>query len=123
MKHSFIKIVIATMGMLLSAYTNANERINGIDYVILSFTDRTAAVSENISASGNVTIPSKITISGVTYNVVLIADCAFEFSTDISSITIPNSVTSIGNLAFSGCRNLSSLTIPNYCCPVKLPRA
>ena len=67
MKHSFIKIVIATMGMLLSAYTNANERINGIDYVILSSTDRTAAVSENISASGNVTIPSKITISGVTY--------------------------------------------------------
>ena len=101
------------MGMLLSAYTNANERINGIDYVILSSTDRTAAVSENISASGNVTIPSKITISGVTYNVVLIADCAFEFSTDISSLTIPNSVTSIGNSAFSGCRNLSSLTIPN----------
>ena len=31
----------------------------------------------------------------------------------LTSVTIPNSVTSIGNSAFSGCTNLPSITIPN----------
>ena len=31
----------------------------------------------------------------------------------ITSVTIPNSVTSIGEYAFLGCKNLTSVTIPN----------
>ncbi len=39
---------------------------------------------------------------------------AFEGCNNLTSVTIPNSVTSIGNgYAFSGCTSLSSLTIPN----------
>ena len=38
---------------------------------------------------------------------------AFENCSGLTSITIPNSVTSIGNSAFSGCSGLTSLTIPN----------
>jgi len=42
-----------------------------------------------------------------------IDDCAFSDCSSLTSITIPNSVTSIGFAAFSGCSSLTSITIPN----------
>ena len=38
---------------------------------------------------------------------------AFSWCTELTSVTIPNSVTSIGDSAFSGCSGLTSVTIPN----------
>ena len=43
----------------------------------------------------------------------LIAGSAFEYCRVLTSITIPNSVTSIGNLTFYDCTGLTSVTIPN----------
>ncbi len=51
-----------------------------------------------------------------TYNglpVKEIVDYAFSHKTNITSITIPNSISSIGTQAFIGCTNLTSLTIPD----------
>jgi len=42
----------------------------------------------------------------------LIADGSFRFS-ELTSISIPDSVTSIGDYAFSGCSKLTSINIPN----------
>ena len=41
-----------------------------------------------------------------------IGDNAFEYS-DITSIGIPDDVTSIGDGAFDGCESLTSINIPN----------
>ncbi len=38
---------------------------------------------------------------------------AFSGCTGLTSVTIPNSVTSIGNFAFSDCKGLTSITIPS----------
>ena len=38
---------------------------------------------------------------------------AFGECTELTNVTIPNSVTSIGDLAFWGCTSLTSITIPN----------
>ena len=45
--------------------------------------------------------------------VTSIEDSAFEECRNLKNVTIPNSVTSIGNFAFRECRSLRSVTIPN----------
>lgn len=45
--------------------------------------------------------------------VTSIPDCAFRYCTSLTSITIPGSVTSIGNEAFYYCSGLTSVTIGN----------
>ncbi len=42
-----------------------------------------------------------------------IGNYAFSGCSSLTSITIPNNVTSIGNFAFSRCSSLTSITIPN----------
>ena len=43
----------------------------------------------------------------------VICDCAFEDCSGLTSVSIPNSVTSIGDYAFFNCSGLTSVTIPN----------
>ncbi len=63
--------------------------------------------------SGNVVIPESVTDDdGQTYPVKGIGDYAFSLS-DITSVTIPNSVTTIQVCSFAGCEGLTSITIPN----------
>ena len=58
-------------------------------------------------------IPTTVSYEGTTYNVTCINFSAFTVCTNLTSVTIPNSVTSILDYAFSGCSSLTSVTIPN----------
>ena len=54
--------------------------------------------------------PTSVTIPN---SVTSIGDRAFYGCSSLTSVTIPNSVTSIGDYAFDGCSGLTSVTIPN----------
>ncbi len=64
----------------------------------------------------NCLIGAKISKSGaytIKENTRLIAGGTFKDCSSLTSVTIPNGVTSIGKYAFSGCSALTSITIPN----------
>ena len=46
-------------------------------------------------------------------SVTSIGESAFSYCKGLTSVTIPNSVTSIGHRVFEGCSSLTSVTIPN----------
>lgn len=63
------------------------------------------------SYSGNVIIPSTVEYQGKAYQVTAISSKAFYDCSGLTSITIPNSVTSILHNAIWGCKDLKSLFI------------
>ncbi len=56
---------------------------------------------------------SGLTSVTIPNSVTSIGGGAFSNCSGLTSVTIPNSVTSIGNRAFNGCSGLTSITIPN----------
>ena len=85
----------------------------GIKYG-LNENDQTAIVSGHTDTlSGVITIPATVTKGGVKYTVTSIGNDAFNYCTDLTSVTIPDSVTSIGDDAFERCSGLTSVTIPD----------
>ena len=65
---------------------------------------------------GNYLIKAKSTLSGeyeIKNGAKCIANSAFCYCNSLTSITIPDSVTSIGDHAFAWCDSLRSITIPN----------
>lgn len=80
------------------------------DYYTYTISNGEATITKvSNCAKGEVTIPSKI--NG--YLVVGIGDKAFKDCDLLTSVIIPNSVTSMGDAVFSYCKNLINVTIPD----------
>ena len=62
---------------------------------------------------GNVTIPETVEYGGKRYSVTVLEKGAFSLCNDITSVTLPEGLTTIGNSAFRECRNLSNITFPS----------
>ena len=68
-------------------------------------------VDENVM---EVVIPEEIVYGHYIYEVKEIENWAFAKCHSLTSITIPNSVTSIGSAAFSNCSSMTSVTVPSH---------
>ncbi|MBO4642219.1 MAG: leucine-rich repeat protein, partial [Bacteroidaceae bacterium] len=116
-KRLLFLFLLTSLSTLAGAY---DVEIEGIYYNLVEET-KTAEVTygkvnwymmENNSYSGSVNIPSSITYEGKEYVVTSIGKQAFCYC-DITSVTIPSSVTSIAQNVFCECTNLTSVKIPN----------
>ena len=95
---------------------------DGIEYMILAVggdtwtvqvgkgRDDPLAVPQH--TQGELTIPTTVSKGGRTYTVTTIGFGAF-IGTNLTSVIIPNSVTTIGDRAFYASNHLTSVTIPN----------
>ncbi len=78
-------------------------------YVYEIANDAATITGSDKSISGDIVIPD--TLGG--YPVTQLAKEAFAYRSNITSITIPDTVTSIGDYAFLDCENLKSVEIPD----------
>ena len=81
--------------------------VDGIVYDPIDAT--TVELIDGKNASGDVTIPSMVANSNVSYQVTEIGACAFKGNTSLTSIVIPNCVKAIRPFAFNGCTGLTTV--------------
>ena len=113
MKKLFVFLFSLILSVVFSTSASAYVvQIDGIYYNILA-DEIVWVISGEEKYSGEVVIPSSITVEGQEYPVTSIGERAFAWCSGLTSVTIPNSVTSIGNSAFACCSSLTSVTIPN----------
>lgn len=93
---SMKKLLLLLALILLPLAVSAVNLIDGIYYNLNSDT-KTAEVVKYLSKkySGDFVIPSSVTVEGIKYKVTSVGASAFTGCSDLTSITIPNSVTTI----------------------------
>ena len=107
MKKLFVFLFSLILSVVFSTSALAYDvKIDGIYYNI--FYNETAEVTSGEEKySGEVVIPSSITVEGKEYPVTSIGAYAFDSCSGLTSITIPNSVRSCGVGAFKECTQLA----------------
>ena len=70
-------------------------------------------IPEGVTSIGGLYECHKLTSVILPNSVTSIEKCAFQDCSSLTSVTIGNNVTSIGDLAFEGCSNLANISIPD----------
>ena len=89
---------------------------DGITYRI-DENDAMVAAAEATLTEAN--IPSSVEFEGNQYPVIKINDEVFSGNTNLTSVTLPESLTTLGDRAFWSCTNLESVKIPNTVTSIK----
>ena len=117
MKKQLLLFVTFLLPLVASAYDIAVKNADGQKIYYNWINNNTELEvtyeSNNNYYSGSIVIPDIVEYDGQSYSVTSIGNYAFSRCSDLTSITIPNSVKYINSYAFYYCYNLPSITIPN----------
>ena len=91
---------------------------DGINYTVISEADKTCKTKDGGSSAGpkvtgNIVIPETVLNGNESYTVVGLGDKAFSNCFELTSIELPNTITTIGERAFFWCDGLTKIVIPN----------
>lgn len=117
-----MKKLLAIVVLALTAFVSAKAyeyiTVDGIGYYINS-DEKTLTVTylnaqqEHIYYSGKITIPATVVYNGKEYKVVTIGNSAFKDCENVTSVSMPLTLTKIGDSAFKGCTGMYTATIGN----------
>lgn len=104
----------AAVMCLLGARAEVFE-VDGISYRPVSSDASVCEVTYPVSGvySGDVALPAEVSFEGETFLIAGVGDYAFAGSENLTSVTLPASVTSVGRNAFQGCVSLTELSFPD----------
>ena len=107
MKKAFILLFSALLPLLARGADPVE--VDGIYYELIPKAKTAHVVSHpNSGYTGDIVIPETFTYNGVNYTVDVISEKAFQYS-GITSVIIPDGVTSIKDYAFYRCGSMSSV--------------
>ena len=92
----------------MEVHSGTTKIVNQNDYLFYTYNNGVNSLIGYVGTDTELTLPANY--NGKNYK---IDRYAFYKCIDITSITIPDSVTSIGQCAFNGCESLTNITIPN----------
>ena len=117
MKTTIINKILLVLMLITAQQVSALEfQVDGIYYRTSIFTKNTAYVThsgtsytESVEYQGEVVIPESVTYNGKTYTIASIGGYAFAGCPGLTSVTIPNTVTTVNQNAFNGCTGLKTI--------------
>ncbi len=104
-------LILIALFIATSAISQTTFTIDDLTYEIIDATS--VRITKCSTTVVSVNIPSIVSYEGNDYNVTIIGTKAFYLCTNMTNISIPESIHTIENRAFDNCTKLSEINIPS----------
>ena len=111
MMKKILLLFVLAFGPLTSMFAFDCE-VDGIYYNRLS-ADEFEVTKGNNKYSGDISIPETVMFMDKVFKVTQVGNNAFGNCTGLTSVSLPNSITSLSDYCFSGCTSLETISIPS----------
>lgn len=112
-----LSLALLSMLTALPAISHTTFRLDDVEYTLCDEVNGAAfamVTGNSLTSAAALVIPETVDFDGISYPVVKVAGWAFsEHGEFLTSIELPNTVTSIGYRAFYGCGSLESVGLPD----------